>query len=335
MKLGSITALPGATESFSLEILDGQTIYIGRSAKACGNVEANRLILPYSEVSAKHAEIRCRDNKLTIVDAGSTNGTTVNGVRLTPGKEYNLKSKDTIGIANYNLLVSLSEELTANQALQFLVEEPQTEQAKTQFQVKLIYATILVCDLKHYTSLMEEHADDPSVVMKAAGRVFTHLNEEIEKNNGQLEKIAGDAIMAYWSSKGAQAEAAASAQKACLAALNMQHITQKIANNVKIWPFKDHKLAFDIALASGPVASGALGKSQGNPALLGDTANLVFRLEKLIGDDQYERIIVDENTYLLVKEHFDFKFLGEQTIKGRLNFVNVYALLASRGSAYE
>jgi len=330
MKLGSITALPGATDSFSLEVSDGQTIYIGRSAKACGNVEADRLILPYSEVSAKHAEIRCSNNKLTIVDAGSTNGTTVNGTRLTPGKEYNLRSKDTIGIANYTLLVSLSDEVTANQAMHFLLEEPHTEQAKTQFQVKLIYATILVCDLKHYTSLMEKHADDPSAVMKAAGAVFTRLNEEIENSGGQLEKIAGDAIMAYWSSKGDQAEAADSARRACSAALNLQDITKKLADNNKIWPFPEHKLAFDVALASGPVASGALGKSQGNPALLGDTANLVFRLEKLIGDQQYERIIVDENTYLLVKNQFDFKFLGEQTIKGRLNFVNVYALLGAK-----
>ena len=34
-------------------------------------------------------------------------------------------------------------------------------------------------------------------------------------------------------------------------------------------------------------------------------------MEKLIADDQHEQIIVDQNTYDLVKEHFNFKSLGE------------------------
>ena len=71
----------------------------------------------------------------------------------------------------------------------------------------------------------------------------------------------------------------------------------------------------------------ALGKSQGNPALLGDTANLAFRLEKLIADNESGKIIVDQNTYDLAKESFDFKCLGEYEIKGRHNLVNVYQLI--------
>jgi class 3 adenylate cyclase len=326
MKSGLITALPGATESFTLEVSDGQIIYIGRSKNVCGSNEANRIILPYPEVSAKHAEVRYQGSKLTITDAGSTNGTTINGVRVSPGKQYTLKSNDMVGIAGHNLLISLPEEIDSGVQL----EEPQTEQANTQLQVNLIHATILVADLKHYSGLMEKYAHDPAIVMRAAGRVFAEFNERIEDNKGQLEKIAGDAIMAYWSNKGSPNEAATGAHRACLTAILLQEKTEKLSANAKIWPFAEHPLVFDIALASGPVARGALGKSQGNPALLGDTANLVFRLEKLMPEDECSKIVVDQNTYDLVKEHFNFKYLGEHAIKGRLNLVNVYQLCGAR-----
>ena len=133
--------------------------------------------------------------------------------------------------------------------------------------------------------------------------------------------------MAYWAAKSESIEAGIACHKACLTALTLKGITSKIASDKSIWPFAKHPLAFDIALVTGPVAKGALGKSQGNPALLGDTANLAFRMEKLIVDDKLGKIIVDQNTYDLVKENFNFKFLGEFEIKGRHNAVNVYQLL--------
>ena len=84
---------------------------------------------------------------------------------------------------------------------------------------------------------MEKYAHDPSVVMEAAGRVFTEINSEIENSKGQLEKIAGDAIMAYWASKGSPAEAAASAHRACLAALRLQADNKETWRAIiKVWP---------------------------------------------------------------------------------------------------
>ncbi len=323
MVAGSIIALPGAAESFTVAVNDEQTIYIGRKAKS--ESKDNSLVLPYPEVSAKHAEIRCSNNIWTIVDNGSTNGTTINGVSLSPGKEYVLKDQDVVGIANYTLLVSLPVDLD-----QFFAQSQdnlEPEQDKTKFQVKLINATILVADLKHFTTLMEEFTHDPSIVMEAAGTVFNRLSQEIENNQGQLEKIAGDAIMSYWSSKGKEVDAAVSCYKACLTALQIKQISNKLAADKKVWPFPNHPLVFDIALASGTVASGALGKSRGNPALLGDTANIAFRLEKLIADDELGKIVVDQNTYQLAKENFQFKFIGEQIIKGKQNVVNAYELL--------
>jgi class 3 adenylate cyclase len=323
MDRGSIVALPGAIDSFALKIIGDQIIYIGRKTKP--NLSANEkcIVLPYSEVSAKHAEIHCKSNQWTLVDTGSTNGTTINGVLISPGKEYGLKDQDIIGIANYILVVSIPNDINSQSNI-----DPELEQ--TRFQVRLINATILVADLKNFTGLMEKFNHDPSIVMQAAGNVFSQLNKEIERNQGQLEKIAGDAIMAYWSNKGGSIESGSSCYKACLSALRLKEVSNKIAKDKAIWPFDNHPLAFDIALATGTVAKGALGKSQGNPALLGDTANLAFRLEKLIVNDDLGKIIVDQSSYDLVKENFEFKFLGEFEIKGRVSNVNVYQLLEEK-----
>ena len=326
MESGCIIALPGDAESFTFPVTHDQIIYIGRKTKTNADDKENRLVLPYPEVSAKHAEIRCSNNVWTVLDNGSTNGTTVNGVRINPGKEYILRDKDIISIANYNLLVNLpnansnADELSGTSFVE-------SEQDKTQFQVKVINATILVADLKNFSSLMEAYDRDPSVVMQAASTVFATLHSEITDNQGQLEKIAGDAIMAYWSAKDNPVDIATSCYKACATALHLIEIAHSLAKDKNIWPFPKHPLAFDIALASGTVARGALGKSQGNLALLGDTANLAFRLEKLIPDNEVDKIIVDQNTYELAKENFDLRYMGEFSIKGRHNMANVYQLL--------
>ena len=102
----------------------------------------------------------------------------------------------------------------------------------------------------------------------------------------QVEKVAGDAIMAYWQGSDApQAEGNLCAYQACYTALQLRGIVKQFVSKSENWPFPDFPLWLDLALATGPVAAGVLGAAKANPALLGDTANLAFRLEKMIGAD--------------------------------------------------
>jgi class 3 adenylate cyclase len=319
MKPGSITVHPGSPNCYSIDLSEGKRLSIGRKPQ---NGDDSTLVLPYPEVSSQHAEIRSKPGGWTIVDSGSTNGTSVNGVRLTAGREYPLKNADLISIAQYQLLISLPSDMRPK-------ERYDSDQESTQFHIDLINATILVGDIKHFSSLMEAYATNPSHVMQAAGKVFEVLNKEIHKQYGQLEKIAGDAIMAYWHSGDSPAQVSVSAYQACLTALALKKSAEALAVNEKYWPFPDHPLHLDMALASGPVASGSLGRAQGNPALLGDTVNLAFRLEKLIGDERPGAIVVESHTYELAKEHFQFSPLGEFSVKGRQKPVNLYQLMGA------
>jgi len=320
MKSGTITVNPDTPEAYTVQLTEGEVVQVGRKP-ATGGVK--KLVLPFPEVSGQHAEVRCKPDGWTVVDSGSTNGTTLNGARLTPGREYHVRSGDRIKIAQYELIIFPPK--IAGQA----DDESDDAQDRTQFRIQMMNATILVGDIKGFTTLMERHAGQPTLVMQAAQKVFDNLNEEINRNFGQLEKIAGDAIMAYWQGQGADPKSAGSvsACQACYTALKLRGLTAKLGADQTCWPFPYHPLMLDMALATGPVASGNLGHSVSNPALLGDTANLVFRLEKLIGDDRPGDIIVEGATYELAKANFKFDFLGQTNVKGRTKPVDVYRLI--------
>jgi class 3 adenylate cyclase len=315
---GSITVLPESPDGWSLDLSEGEVLSIGRKP---GAGDKRRLVLPFPEVSGQHAEIRCTPDGWTLIDNGSTNGTSLNGTRLTPGKEYVLHSGDKVKIAQYDLLVS--PPFNASREM----DEDRDEQDKTQFRIHLINATILVGDICDFSGLMEAYASEPDLVMRAQKMVFDALNEEIHRHYGQLEKIAGDAIMAYWSGDDSKEGAALQAYQACLTALQMQTITARLANDTNFWPFKNHPLVLDIALATGPVAAGTLGQSGAGQAITGDTANIVFRLEKLITSDHAGEIWVDGVTHDLARERFQFKYVNQFSVKGRQKPVEVYQLV--------
>jgi class 3 adenylate cyclase len=324
---GYLIVHPSSQDQFRVELEEGQVLEIGRKANPANPSNRRRLVLTAPEVSGNHAEIRQAAEGWTIRDLGSTNGTRLNGDWITPGQEYQLKNGDVIKIAQIDLEVNLPNE---NGKSERRVAPLEDEHEKTQFHIKLINATILVGDIRAFTTLMEAYSSKPELVMQAAQRVFQMLADEIRKQHGQVEKVAGDAIMAYWQSgDGPQSNSNAYALHACKSALHMRQLVKDIAARKESWPFPDYPLQVDMALATGPVAAGVLGASKANPALLGDTANLAFRLEKLIGDDMAGEIIVDGATYELVKQQFETKSLGSFTVKGRQRPVDVYRLLSS------
>jgi class 3 adenylate cyclase len=323
---GYVVVNPGSGEAYRIELEDGKVLEIGRKANPSSQ---KRLVLPVPEVSGNHAEIRQAPEGWTIRDLGSTNGTRLNGDWISPGQEYQLKNGDIIKIAQVDLEVNLPND---NGAAQRRFQASEDEHEKTQFHIKLINATILVGDIRSFTSLMEAYSSQPERVMHAAQRVFQHLADEIKRQHGQVEKVAGDAIMAYWQgSDSPQSQHNMCAYQACYTALQMKNLVNQIAQRPDAWPFPEHPLEVDVALATGPVAAGVLGAAKANPALLGDTANLAFRLEKLIGADRPGDIIMDGSTYELIKEHFAVESLGPYTVKGRQKPVDVYRLVSLLG----
>lgn len=86
---------PALAAGTAIELLDGASV--GRGAENTIRLDAD------STVSSRHATISSRGDGLWVEDAGSTNGTFVNGARVTSARL--LQAGDVIRIGHTDLLV--------------------------------------------------------------------------------------------------------------------------------------------------------------------------------------------------------------------------------------
>jgi hypothetical protein len=66
----------------ALLVADGKRMVVGAQGATIGRSRECDIVLPDANVSRRHAEIRPRGNGWMVADLGSTNGVTVNGVRI-------------------------------------------------------------------------------------------------------------------------------------------------------------------------------------------------------------------------------------------------------------
>jgi hypothetical protein len=82
----------------------GQTVLIGRAS-------TNDIVLPHASVSKLHARIQLSRDGLVLSDAGSSNGTIVNGDQLRDGEEVGLASSDLLRFGSIAVQVFSPEQL--------------------------------------------------------------------------------------------------------------------------------------------------------------------------------------------------------------------------------
>lgn len=90
----TITEKGGGDKVFFFE--EGEEVTIGR-------LQTNRIPLSKPNVSKRHAVLSVRDNRIFVEDLGSTNGTYVNGRRITGARE--IRSDDRIYIGDFTIRV--------------------------------------------------------------------------------------------------------------------------------------------------------------------------------------------------------------------------------------
>jgi hypothetical protein len=87
----------GAGMVGSLVMEDGRRLEVGKDPLTIGRLADCDVILADGNVSRRHAEVRRRDDRIVIVDLGSTNGTKVNGTGV---KEQELADGDEIKLGS-------------------------------------------------------------------------------------------------------------------------------------------------------------------------------------------------------------------------------------------
>jgi adenylate cyclase len=153
---------------------------------------------------------------------------------------------------------------------------------------------------------------------------MTHI---VFERLGTLDKYIGDAVMAFWN---APFEEENHAVLACQTALDMM---ARIHQMQKKWADEGKpRLDIGIGLNTGTASVGNMGSSlRYGYTALGDSVNLASRLEGL-NKDYGTHILVNETTYLATKSSgFVFRELDLIRVKGKLQPVVIYELVAAAG----
>jgi serine/threonine-protein kinase len=85
---------------------DGREFPVYRGRVTIGRDTGNDIVIPVQQVSRRHARIQCSQTGCRVMDMGSTNGTSVNGVRIVPRQPNPLQPGDVLDIGPVTLLAT-------------------------------------------------------------------------------------------------------------------------------------------------------------------------------------------------------------------------------------
>lgn len=198
----------------------------------------------------------------------------------------------------------------------FLAEKILTSRSSIEGERKLV--TVFFADVANFTALSERL--DPEEVHQIMNGTFKILMENIHRFEGTINQFTGDGIMALFGAPVAHED---HAQRACHAALAIQHALQAYGADLK----KKYGVEFlmRIGLNSGPVVVGSIGDDlRMDYTAIGNTTNLASRMETLARPGS---ILVSTATYRLVRDFFQLDSIGTCEIKGLTKTQEAFRLL--------
>ena len=185
--------------------------------------------------------------------------------------------------------------------------------------------TILFADLRGFTAISEKlGARDTALLLNT---YFDTMIPLVLAQGGTLDKLMGDAIMAFF---GAPVEVSEHPTKAAETALNMTRELKKLKKRSAINGLAGLKIG--VGLNSGEVTVGNLGSHDFmNYTIIGDAVNLASRLEglnKIYGTT----ILLSQFIAEELDDRFVVRDLDIVRVKGKTTAVNIYELIEWRSN---
>lgn len=188
--------------------------------------------------------------------------------------------------------------------------------------------TMLFSDIRGFTTISEKlGAKDTSLLLN---NYFDAMIPIVMEHDGTLDKLMGDAIMAFF---GAPVPVPGHPVKAAAAALQMVETLAALRRESEVKGMAD--LQIGIGLNTAEVTVGNLGSREFmDYTIIGDGVNLASRLEginKVYGT----QIIISEFTAAVLDERFLLRELDLVKVKGKDKAVAIYELMGYRDRADE
>jgi adenylate cyclase len=186
--------------------------------------------------------------------------------------------------------------------------------------------TVMFSDVRGFTTISEKL--DAQELAALLNEYLTDMTQIVFRHNGTLDKYIGDAVMAFW---GAPFEEPGHPTHACHAALEM---IARLKEMQKKWKSEGRPvLDIGVGLCTGVASVGNMGSAlRYGYTALGDTVNLSSRLEGL-NKEYATHILLSDTTYVAVEDPLlIFRELDLIRVKGKLQPVTLYELVAARGT---
>lgn len=188
--------------------------------------------------------------------------------------------------------------------------------------------TVFFSDIANFTHFSEQC--EPTALVEQLNEYFEVMAGVILKNNGNLNKFEGDAIMAFWGApldEPNHAILAAQSALECRAALTDLHARWQAEGK----PLLD----FRVGLSTGEVIAGNVGASERfDYTVMGDIVNLGARLES--ANKEYgTHVMIPDATVAELGDAFALRRLDRLRVKGKDAPVDVYELLARKDQLTE
>ena len=182
--------------------------------------------------------------------------------------------------------------------------------------------SILFSDLRGFTTLSER------LGARRTGRLlnayFDAMLPLVFAHEGTLDKLMGDAVMAFYGAPAEVAEHPVRAAETALAMLEALEVLKKRGEP------DTEALEIGIGLNTGEVTVGNLGSADFmDYTIIGDAVNLASRLEGL-NKTYHTKVIVSQDTAERLDDRFALRELDRVRVKGKTGAVTIYELAGYR-----
>jgi class 3 adenylate cyclase len=312
--LGYVVVDKGGSQR-SVPIFD--QLFVGR--ECAGISERRRLVIDDPEISRTHLEIRldAASDQAFVVDT-SSNGTLLNGVRLERAVQLPIRAGDEIRIGDV-ALTFCSQRFTAISVA--------AAAKSTQARISQAALVMVVGDIVNYSTISE--VTDEGVIARGLHTLWHQLGRVLQAHHGTLAHYAGDALFAVW-------EASRFPDAAELAidfALAANRRVEELGPELPLRDPDGAPIHMGWGVVRGMAALAAMTRSA--DAVIGDAANVAFRLSGLAGRDGRAAVIVTSGVKRAVEAQFTWGASESIEIKGRRGMETVFPVIARKAPITE
>ncbi len=178
--------------------------------------------------------------------------------------------------------------------------------------------TILFSDIRSFSSISENYS--AAQVVEVLNRYLEQMLTVVFDNRGTVDKIIGDAIMAFWGAPNPEQD------KESLAVDTAIRMVRHLESlNAELEADSLPTVRIGVGLHTGGMIVGNIGSSQRlDYTAIGDNVNLGSRLEGLTKYYRYP-ILVSEPTYEPLKDKHTFLYADSVAVKGKTKGIGIFA----------